>query len=51
VYNNRRYFIKLGVSEDFYRFYRDMNMAERLEFNRRFTELLREKLRKARVQI
>ena len=44
VYNTWKYFVKVGVSEDFYRFYHTLTLAERLEFNRRFVKTLKQKL-------
>ena len=51
VYNRWKYFIKIGVDEELYRFYRSLAMAERLEFNRQFAELLKKKLRVVGVEI
>jgi hypothetical protein len=51
VYNGWKYFVKMGVDEEFYRFYRSLTLAERLEFNRQFVELLKKKLRVVGVEI
>ena len=51
VYNGWKYFVKMGVDEEFYRFYRSLTLAERLEFNRQFVELLKKKLAELGVQV
>ena len=51
VYNRWKYFVKMGVNEEFYRFYKSLTLAERLEFNRRFVELLKKKLTELGVQV
>jgi len=51
IYNNWKYFAKIGVDEEFYRFYRSLTLDERLEFNRQFVELLKKKLVELGVQV
>ena len=51
VYNGWKYFVKMGVDEEFYRFYRSLTLEERLEFNRQFVELLKKKLVELGVQV
>ena len=51
VYNGWKYFVKMGVDEELYRFYRSLTLDERLEFNRQFVELLKKKLAELGVQV